>query len=90
MNKKRSNYVYKLVGQVEKKEKISGKEQYEGTYFFRLLVDIENKPEIKVIRTFQKNLQNKLVWKEVQGDKFIGKKYLFFCKNWMGNYSLLD
>ena len=34
MNKQRSNYVYKLVGQVEKKEKISGKEQYEGTYFF--------------------------------------------------------
>ena len=61
MNKKRSNYVYKLVGQVKKKEKIAGKDEYRETYFFRLLVEIEKKPEIKAIRAFQKNLENKSV-----------------------------
>jgi len=84
MNKKRADYVYELVGKIATKQL---KKDKSGNPFYKLIVNIENKTEVDIINVFP-NLEK--VWINLDNSKFHGKKYLFFCKNYMGNYSLLD
>ena len=61
MNKARSEYIYHLIGKIQKKVKRkSTDEKYRGTYFYQLNVAIENK-EVKKIFAFPFALENKKV-----------------------------
>jgi len=85
MNKKRSNYIYQLVGIVKEKRKIYRKNGRKG---FKIVVNLPNQPEINWILVYQDKIINQQIWKDLEEINFIGKKYLFNCQNHFGNYHL--
>lgn len=92
MTKQRSNYLYELVGVINKKTKTEPKEgsKYQGSYYWRLKATIENQPEIKSLKVFQNSLENSQIWTTIESNNYLGKRYRFTCKNWMGNYYLIN
>ncbi len=88
MTKQRSNYVYKLVGGIKKKDKRTS-EKYPDSYYYQLKTEIENKVEVKKMFAFSNRLEKK-IWQEIEQDNYLGKKYVFSCKNYMGSYFLVD
>ena len=86
MNKARAEYIYQLTGTIQnqKLQIINNRISY------KLAVNIKSRPEIKKIRVWKEKLTNSQIWQEIQENKFFEKKYLFFCHNWMGHYSLVD
>ena len=90
MNKSRGSYIYQLIGQINSKGQRTAKhEKYHGTYYYQLNVSIENK-EVKKIFVFPTGLEKATIWKELENNDYLGKKYVFFCKNHMGNYRLIN
>jgi hypothetical protein len=57
MTEARNNYIYRLIGRILSKNKRAGKKEYQGTYYYQLNVDIENK-EVKKIFAFLPSLEN--------------------------------
>jgi hypothetical protein len=54
-------------------------------------VTIKNYPQVKAINIFPSNLTTQAnIWKQIERSNYAGKDYLFFCKNYMGQYSLVD
>lgn len=87
----RANYIYELVGKVnEKKKKTSRSEKCKGQNFYELLINCENKPQVVRIFVYQQKLEKEIIWKDVLESNYIDKRYLFYCKNYMGNYYLVD
>jgi len=85
MTKKRSNYIYKFAGKIINRwKRISDKNK---PYFYQLDIDNEN---IDKIFVFQKKLQRNQIWQDIEQSNYLGKKYGFSCKNYMGNYGLID
>jgi len=61
MNKARNDYIYHLIGKIlSKNKRTSREEKYQGTYYYQLNVDIENK-EVKKIFAFPPTLENQQV-----------------------------
>ena len=91
MTKARSEYIYQLTGKIKNKNKRNSKvKKYQGTYFWQLNVEIENKPQIEKIMVFLLTLENKTVWEEIENTDYLDKKYTFFCKNYQGSYRLIN
>lgn len=90
MTRARNDYIYRLIGKIYSKGKRKGKDQYQGTYYYQLNVVIENNPKIEKIFAFPAALENKAVWKSIENNHYLDKKYLFFCKNYQGSYRLID
>jgi len=83
----RANFIYELVGKVvDKKLKTDTNSQP----FYQLTVAIENYPQVKAIKIFPSNLTKQSIWKEIEQSNYAGKEYLFYCKNYMGLYNLVD
>ncbi|MEG7979179.1 MAG: hypothetical protein NY202_04745 [Mollicutes bacterium UO1] len=61
MTKARNTYIYQLLGKVLSKNKRTFQEEkYQGTYYYQLNVEIENK-EVKKIFAFPRTLENEAV-----------------------------
>ncbi|KLL02676.1 MAG: hypothetical protein MRERV_78c004 [Mycoplasmataceae bacterium RV_VA103A] len=87
MNKKRFDFIYELAGRVKGKKQRTDKN---GQKFWQLLVDIDNKERVKYINVFPNNLSKESIWKDIQEANYFKKEYVFFCKNYMGIYKLVD
>lgn len=78
-----------LIGIIQEK---SQKKYYTGkraeTYSYQLKVQIENK-SVNKISVFQDKVSEK-IWKSIEQNKFIDKRYLLQCINYMGQYHLAD
>jgi len=67
MNKKRSNYIYQLVGIVKEKRKIYRKNGRKG---FKIVVNLPNQPEINWILVYQDRIINQQIWKDLEEINF--------------------
>ena len=86
MNKLRSQYLYRLIGQIQtKKSRISPKGQ-----FYQLQISCENIPKVDKIFVFDDKLANSSIWKAIEQDNCFNQKYLFFCRNYSGHFYLVD
>lgn len=86
MNKLRSQYIYRLIGQIQnKKSRLSSKGNY-----YQLSLLCENNPSVNKLFVFDDKLTNPQIWPTIEADNCFGKKYLFFCKNYQGYYYLVD
>jgi hypothetical protein len=92
MTIKRTQYTYELVGKVNEKKTHQAKKgtKYEGTHYYSLLITCENKPQVKKIFVFKDKLEKEQIWKDIEEAQYIRKEFVFFCKNYMGNYRLID
>ncbi|WNE40818.1 MAG: hypothetical protein mread185_000275 [Mycoplasmataceae bacterium] len=86
MNKARNEYLYELVGIIRERKikKIKDRE------CFDLSVELTNYPEVSIIKSFRDKLKNQQIWTDLNNKKFLDKKYLFYCQNWMGQYRLIN
>ena len=88
MNKrKRVDFIYELAGRVKGKKQRTDKN---GNEFWQLLVEIDNKERVNFINVFPSNLAKESMWKDIQEANYFKKEYVFFCKNYMGIYKLVD
>lgn len=91
MTNKRSEYIYELVGRVnEKKKRVSKSEKYKGQTYYELLINCENKPQINKILTYSTKIEQESIWKDILESNYLDKRYLFYCKNYMGSYQLTN
>lgn len=84
---KRANYIYELVGRITKWET---KKKKDGQPFIQLAVVIPEHPNSKKINVFTDSLAKPEICQEIEQKNYHGKDYLFFCKNYMGIYYLID
>ena len=78
-----------LIGIIKEKlpfKLYTGKRANKTSYY--LQVEIENK-EVRRISAFPDKVSEK-IWKIIEQSKFIDKRYLFHCTNYMGQFHLLD
>jgi len=86
MNKLRSQYIYRLIGQIQnKKPRLSSKGQ-----FYQLQITCENVPNITKIFVFDDKLADSSIWTAIEQDNCFNQKYLFFCRNYSGHHYLVD
>lgn len=91
MNKLRANYIYHLVGVINKRTKYEiRKGEQKGQFYWRLDSIIENKPEIKSVKIYANSLENKAIWDAVENKEWFGKRYDLQCRNSRGNYYLIN
>lgn len=86
MNKERGKYLYEFVGII--KDIQSKKIKHRAG--LNLKVELTNYPEISIIQAWKDLLANEQIWVDLENSKFLDKKYLFSCQNWMGQYRLID
>lgn len=89
MNKKRNAYLYHLVGIITKKTKVKHKSQPD-TYYWKLSVEIQFRPDIRNIQIYPNSLENQAVWEAIESNQYLGKRYDLQCRNWKGNYYLVN
>jgi ATP-dependent phosphoenolpyruvate carboxykinase len=89
MTQARNNYIYQLIGRINNKNRRVGKKEYQGTYYWQLNITCENKPQIEKIMAFPASLENQILWKKIENNDYLDKKYTFFCKNYRGSYRLI-
>jgi len=87
MTKKRANYLYKFTGTIQKKYRRVNPEYTQ--HFYQLKVKLEGQPYSQKIFAF-KNKTKTTIWKALEDDAYVGKKYLFSCRNYQGSYYLVD
>jgi hypothetical protein len=81
----RQDYIYQLAGRITDKK---SKKKKDGTTFYQLSTVIKDK-EIDRINIFSDSCK-KEIWQEIEANKYLGQEYLFYCKNFMGSYYLVD
>lgn len=62
----------------------------QGSAYWRLTVTIENKPTIQAIKVYTNSLENKAIWEAIEANEYLGKRYDLQCRNWKGNYYLIN
>ena len=87
MTKKRTQYLYKFTGTIQKKNQRKNPEYTQ--HYYQLKVKLEGYIHPQKIFAF-KNKIKLTVWKALESDSYIGKKYLFSCRNYQGSYYLVD
>ena len=86
---KRNEYIYQFTGQItQRKSQKNNKGKYQGTHFYRLTVELKEKP-ISQILVFV-NQVSPAVWLAIEQASYLGKQYQFSCRNYMGSYYLVD
>ncbi|RHZ37364.1 hypothetical protein GvMRE_I1g617 [endosymbiont GvMRE of Glomus versiforme] len=83
---KRQQYIYQLIGKITDKK---AKKKQDKTIYYSLAVIISDQEKIQKINAFSDSC-NSAVWKALQANQFLGKEYLFHCKNFMGTYYLIN
>ena len=86
MTKKRASFLYKFKGIIQKKYQRKSPEHKH--YFYQLKVELETSKLTKIF-AFQ-NKTKPAIWNALETDTYIGKKYLFSCRNYQGSYYLVD
>lgn len=88
MTKQRANYLYKFTGTIHKKYRRTNPD-YEQ-HFYQLKVKLEE-GQIYLQKIFAFKDKTKLaIWNALETDAYVGKKYLFACRNYQGSYYLVD
>jgi hypothetical protein len=87
-NLKRNLYTYKLLGKIQSKTQRQNP-KYDQP-FYQLNINCLNEPLIKKLFVFQSKLTNSLIWNTLATNNYLGKKYLFHCRNYRGSYYLVD
>jgi len=61
-------------------------------YTYQLLGTINclNNPAVKKLFVFHSKLKNETIWNALATNAYLGKKYLFSCRNYRGSYYLVD
>ena len=88
MTNPRQDYIYHLHGKITNKK--LKKKKKDGKNFYQLGVIIKDKEQVKKINVFQESLEKEGILQEIEKNKYLGKEYLFHCKNFMGSYYLVD
>jgi hypothetical protein len=55
-----------------------------------LLVKCENRPQVKKIFAYKEIVEKESVWKDIEKSNYFGKKYLFYCQQWMNVFRIVD
>ena len=87
MTNQRAQYTYKFLGTIHKKYRRKSPEYTQ--YFYHLKVKLEGQPYWQKIFAFKNKIKTQ-VWKALEADSYVGKKYLFHCRNYQGSYYLVD
>ncbi|KLL03674.1 MAG: hypothetical protein MRECE_11c041 [Mycoplasmataceae bacterium CE_OT135] len=87
MTKKRTNYLYKFTGTIQKKYRRKSPEYTQ--HFYQLKAKLTGQSSLQKIFAF-KNKAKSSVWNILEADEYVGKKYLFSCRNYQGSYYLVD
>lgn len=87
MTKKRANYLYKFTGTIQKKNQRTNPNYTQ--HYYQLKVDLENYSHPQKFFAFQ-NKTKPAIWNALENDAYVGKKYLFRCRNYQGSYCLID
>ena len=85
MTKQRTNYLYKFTGFIQTKYQ---RQKANQPYFYQLKVNLEGHNLTKIFAFVKKTKPT--VWKVLEEEAYIGKKYLFSCRNYQGSYYLVD
>lgn len=83
----RHDYIYQLVGRIVNKQL---KKKKDGNTFAQLAVIIPDQERVKKINVFRDSCNKEEVWETIEGNQYLGKEYLFSCKNYMGSYFLVN
>lgn len=86
MTKKRANYLYKFTGTIQKKYR--RKNPQHAQHFWQLKVNLEKQPFNKIFAF--KDKTPSFIWNALETDTYVGKKYLFSCRNFQGSYYLVN
>lgn len=84
-----NNKLYEFKGKVIGKHSqrvYNKRSDYYNQLFYRLQVELENKPELKEILVFQ----GSKVWKEIKGSEYVDKRHLFYCSPKIANYQIVS
>ena len=84
----RNLYTYQLIGQIQSLQKRTNPKHTQ--YFYQLNITCLNNPAVKKLFAFQSKLKNETIWNALQTNAYLGKKYLFSCRNYRGSYYLVD
>ena len=87
MTKQRANYLYKFTGTIHKKYRRKSSEYTQ--HFYQLKVDLENYSHPQKFFAFKPKVKA-FIWNALESDNYVGKKYLFSCRNYQGSYYLVD
>ena len=87
MTKKRVQYPYKFTGIIQKKYRRTNPEYTQ--HFYQLKVALENYSSPQKFFAF-KDKTKLAIWNALESDDYVGKKYLFTCRNYQGSYYLVD
>jgi len=82
---KRANFIYELVGQISSKQL---RKKKDGNPFYQLTVELAKEKNQK-INVFA-DIKSKEIWQAIEQNKYYGRDYTFFCKNYMGLYYLFN
>ena len=83
----RNNYIYQLAGRITDKK---AKKKKDGTTFYQLATVIPDQEQVKKINVFADSCKKQEIWQEIEASNYIKKEFLFYCKNYMGSYFLVD
>lgn len=86
--KKRNLYTYRLIGAIQSLQKRTNPKH--STPFYQLNLTCQNFPHIQKIFAFQSKLKNPTLWNSLTTSSYLGKTYLFSCRNYRGSYYLID
>ena len=84
----RANYVYLLIGTIIKKS-LRRNPKY-TQYYYQLAIQCETNPQVRKLFAFQPKLVNPDIWKAIEDNSCLGKRYQFFCKNYQGHYYVVN
>lgn len=87
MNKLRSQFIYKLIGQIHGKKPRQNSKYLQ--YFYQLNITCQNQPHIQKIFVF-KDKSPPLIWQIIDEGNCFQQKYKFFCRNYSGSYYLVN
>ena len=84
---KRNLYTYQFLGQITDKKQRQNPKYTQ--YFYQLNITCQNFPRLQKIFAF-KSKTKPTIWNALETNAYLGKKYLFYCRNYSGHYYLVD
>jgi len=88
MTQQRSQYLYKFSGTIQSKTRRVNPKY--SQYFYQLNITCTNFPQITKIFAFKAKLLDPQIWPILESDHYLGKTYLFSCRNYRGSYYLVN
>lgn len=88
MTHPRTKFIYQLIGTLHRK-KLRKNKKY-STPFWQLNISCKTDSLITKIFVFKDKLINPLIWDNLPSNSILTKRYLFYCRNYYGNYYLIN